>query len=141
MRYPCQALTVDEFGWRLDSLDGVLFRVHSSMTQYGPRSRRAISYQSTNSRNWLSLAVPQQVEPFSRYVADLSQPLRQECSIRDRTASVVTGLRGFSYETTVMWDDIGDGRQMIATVSGRDIDELQVLRATLFTMRFPGADE
>ncbi|MBC7897440.1 MAG: hypothetical protein H7066_18625 [Cytophagaceae bacterium] len=51
----------------------------------------------------------------------------------------MTGFRGFSYETTVMWDDIGDGRQMIATASGRDLAELQVLRATLFTMRFPGA--
>ncbi len=141
MRFPCQTLTVDEFGWRLDSLDGVLFRVHSSVRQYGGRSLRNVSYRSASGSDWLSLSVPQQVEQFAPYMADLSQPHREDCSIRERTARVVTGFRGFRYETTVMWDDIGDGRQMIATVSGRDLDELQVLRATLFTMRFPGAGE
>ncbi|MBC7897439.1 MAG: hypothetical protein H7066_18620 [Cytophagaceae bacterium] len=65
MRFPCQALTVDEFGWRLDSLDGVLFRVHPSVKQYGARSLRTVSYRSATGSDWLSISVPQQVEQFS----------------------------------------------------------------------------
>lgn len=137
MRHPCQSLTVDEFGWTLDSLDGVAFRLHPSMQRYGRKTFRDVTYRSRNARNWIRLELPVGYTDIYPYAQRLSRYRREDCAIRERTATVVVGLRGFDYQTTVIWSDIGDGRQLIATATGRTMEELQLLRGTLFTMRFP----
>lgn len=138
MRFPCQSLTVDEFGWTLDSLDGVAYRLHPSLQRFGQRRINEVTYRSRNARNWLRLRLPVGFVEMYPFAQRLSRYRREDCSIRERTASVVIGMVGFDYQTTVIWQDIGDGRQLVATATARTMEELQVLRGTLFTMRFPG---
>ena len=137
MRHPCQSLTVDEFGWTLDSLDGVAFRLHPSMQRYGLRTYSEVTYRSRNARSWLRLRMPVGFADIYPYAQRLQGNRRKDCSIQERTATVVVGQTNFNFETTVRWQDIGDGRRLIATATARTMEELQLLRATLFTMRFP----
>jgi hypothetical protein len=141
MRYPCQSLVVDEFGWTLDSLDGVKYRLHPSMQRFGLKTFRDAAYRSRSNRNFLRISLPQQTASIYPYAKDLRQYRREVCSVNERAAEVVTGMRNFNFETTVLWEDIGDGRQLVATATARTLEELQVLRGTLFTMRFPYSEE
>jgi hypothetical protein len=138
MRNPCQFLVVDEFGWRADSIDGIAYRVHSSLRLRPTAKRHERRYESTGRHSRLMLQIPVSV-PSGIDLGDGLQQLRYaECSIADRLAQVVTGRAGFEFHTRVVWPDIGDGRGMIATASGRTIDEVQIMRGVLFTLRFPG---
>lgn len=137
MRYPCQALTVDEFGWQLDSLDAVKYRVPPSMKVFGLKTFRHATYRSKNARNYINVSLPQQTESIYPYAKGLQRYRREVCAIRERQAVVVAGLADFNFQTTVLWEDIGDGRQMVVTATARTLPELQELRGMFFTMRFP----
>lgn len=140
MRYPCQLLVVDEFGWRADSLDGVGYRVHSSLRRRPIARLYERRYETANRHSRLVLQIPASAPSGINLGAGLQQLRYAECSIADRIAQVVVGRAGFEFHTRVVWPDIGDGRAMVATASGRTIEEVQVMRAVLFTMRFPGLD-
>ncbi len=141
MRHPCQLLVVDEFWWRADSLQGVQFRVHPSLVQRGSGPYERL-YQSHNRRSGLRIYVPRGLVPNGFDMGQGLQQLRfEECSIGDRIASVVTGRSGFEFHTRVVWRDIGNGTALIATARGRSLEEVQLLRGVLFTMRFPGGYE
>ncbi|MGQ0650588.1 MAG: hypothetical protein ACT4P7_23865 [Gemmatimonadaceae bacterium] len=138
MWLPCQELRVDEFGWTLDSLDGIAFRVHGTLRRQPVTEPRQRIFQSRDKRQTLLLQMNPSLQASYASLTRLERPRRQECSISHRVASVATGRRGVTYETTVIWQDIGDGRALRATATGRTLEEVQVLRATLFTMQFPG---
>lgn len=138
MRHPCQLLVVDEFGWRTDSLMGIEYRVHSSLIRR-PSSRLYQRYYETrNRRNRLLLQIPISAPTGFDMGRGLQQLRFEECSIANRIASVVTGRSGFEFHTRVAWLDIGDGRPLVASATGRTIEEVQILRGVLFTLRFPG---
>lgn len=140
LRYPCQLLVVDEFGWRADSLHNVQYRVHSSLRRRPGAKLYERRYETANRHSRLFLQIPVSAPSGIEMGAGLQQLRYAECSIADRLAQVVTGRAGFEFHTRVVWPDIGDGRAMVATASGRTIEEVQVMRAVLFTMRFPGLD-
>jgi hypothetical protein len=140
MRFPCQSLTVDAFGWTLDALDGIEYRVHPSLRRLDQlRTVDSRSYASRNRRLNLRVDRPIGLVNIISYSAQLAQMRREQCSIADRAATVVVGRRGLDYETSVLWDDIGDGRQLRVTARGRSLAEAQQLRATFFTIKVPGA--
>lgn len=139
MRNPCQLLVVDEFGWRADSVMGISYRVHSSLIKRPTSRLFERRYETKNRRSRLTLQVPWTATPTAMDLGRGLQQLRyEECSIADRVASVVTGRSGFEFHTRVVWNDIGDGRPLIAVATARTIAEVQLLRGVLFTLRFPG---
>lgn len=140
MRYPCQLLVVDEFGWRADSLDNVRYRVHSSLRRRPGAKLYERRYETANRHSRLVLQIPLSPPSGIDLSAGLQQLRYAECSVADRIAQVVTGRAGFEFHTRVVWADIGDGRAMVAMASGRTIEEVQIMRGVLFTMRFPGLD-
>jgi hypothetical protein len=140
MRNPCQLLVVDDFGWRKDSLDGITFSVHTSLRQRPTRHWYERRYESRNRHSILTLRIPTTTPTGFELGAGLQQLRFQECSIADRIAAVVTGRAGFEFHTRVVWSDIGNGRPLVAVATGRTIEEVQIMRGVLFTMRFPGLD-
>jgi len=138
MRNPCQLLIVDEFGWRADSLDGIAYRVHSSLRRRPTAKRYERRYETADRHSRLMLQIPVSAPSGIDLGNGLQQLRYAECSIADRIAQVVTGRAGFEFHTRVVWADVGDGRAMVATAVGRTIEEVQVMRGVLFTMRFPG---
>lgn len=140
LRYPCQLLVVDEFGWRADSLDNVRYRVHSSLRRRPGARLYERRYETANRHSRLFLQIPVSPPSGIELGGGLQHLRYAECSIADRLAQVVTGQAGFEFHTRVVWPDIGDGRAMVATASGRTIEEVQIMRGVLFTMRFPGLD-
>lgn len=140
LRYPCQLLVVDEFGWRAESLDNVRYRVHTSLQRRPGARWYERHYETANRHSRLVLAIPAAPPTGIELGAGLQHLRYAECSIADRLAQVVTGRAGFEFHTRVVWPDIGDGRAMVATASGRTIDEVQIMRGVLFTMRFPGLE-
>jgi hypothetical protein len=138
LRFPCQELVVDAFGWPRDSLEGVAYRVHPGLIRRAITQPRFRFYESRTHRQQLQIQMEAATTQIYRYTDRLNQLRVQECSIRDRVASVAAGRRDFRVETTVIWHDIGDGRSMRVTLSARSVEEAQLLRATLFTMEFPG---
>ena len=109
--------------------------------RYGAKTYREVTYRSRNARNWLVIQLPVGYVDIYTHAQRLQQYRREECSIQDRAAAVVVGRVDFNYETTVLWQDIGDGRRLIATAKARTREDLQLLRGTLFTMRFPGSSD
>jgi hypothetical protein len=138
MRYPCQLLVVDEFGWRADSLEGLRYHVHGSLRSRPMRHRQDRRYESRNRHRVLELRLLVTAPPIYALGTNLQQLRHAECSIAERLAYVVTGRAGFEYHTRVLWPDIGDGQSLLAVASGRTLEDVQVLRGVLFTMRFPG---
>lgn len=137
MKHPCQTLTVDDFGWRLDSLGSVRFRVYPPLKSVEARTFLQRHYAANDRQLYMEMdmaAVSSDMRPFA---AGLTAALRAECSVNDRFASVIVGRRDFDYETTVLFHDVGDGSQLRVTARARTLGDLQRLRATLFTMAFP----
>ena len=139
MRNPCQLLVVDEFFWRPDSLQRIQYKVHSSLIRRGGSSPYERRYETRNRRGRLLLTIPRQTPTGFDLGRGLQQLRFEECSIANRIASVVTGRSGFEFHTRMVWTDVGDGTPLMAVATGRTLEEVQLLRGVLFTLRFPGA--
>jgi hypothetical protein len=137
MKHPCQELSVDDFGWRLDSLGTARFRVLPELKSIEGRTFLQRHYAAQDRQLYLEMELAAGGTDMRQYAEGLTAALRAECSINERFATVIVGLRDFAYETTVLWHDIGDGSQLRVTARARTLADLQRLRATLFTMTFP----
>lgn len=137
MKNPCQDLNVDDFGWRLDSLGGVRYRVYPELKSIDARTYLTRHYAAQDRQLYLELDMTPTNSNLAQFANDLTAPLRVECAVDDRMASVLVGRRNFSYETTVLWHDIGNGNQLRVTARARTLADMNKLRATLFTMQFP----
>lgn len=137
MKHPCQDLTVDDFGWRLDSLGATRFRVVPEMKSVEGRTFLLRHYSARDRQLYMEMEVTAGGSDMRQWADGLTAALRAECSVNERLATVLVGRRNFDYETTVLWHDIGDGSQLRVTVRARTLADLQRLRATLYTMQFP----
>lgn len=137
MRYPCQLLVVDEFGWRADSVGPIKLRVHPSLETY--RSTWNLrEYRTPDNRSRLSIRYDGGPAPTINGISsDLQQRRFEECTIANRVVVVVTGRASFEYHTRMIWYDVGDEEPLIVRAVGRSTDEVQILRAVLFTMKMP----
>ncbi|MFN8574791.1 MAG: hypothetical protein U0132_22240 [Gemmatimonadaceae bacterium] len=137
MKHPCQDLTVDEFGWRLDSLGPTRFRVVPEMKSVEARTFLQRHYSARDRQLYMEMELTASGSDMRQWAAGLTAALRVECDVNERLATVLVGRRDFDYETTVLWHDIGDGSQLRVTARARTLADLQRLRGTLFTMQFP----
>lgn len=137
MRFPCQLLVVDAFGWRADSVGPIKLRVHPSLETYRS-SWNLKEYRTSNNRSRLWIRYDGGPAPTINGISsDLQQRRFEECTIADRLVQVVTGRSNFEYHTRMIWYDVGDEEPLIARAVGRSTDEVQILRAVLFTMKMP----
>lgn len=142
LSHPCQSAVVDDFGWPLDTLEGIRFRRHPSLKLDVRKTIYGATYRARDGRAALALELPVGYANIDADARAITVGFRREhCEIAERTAEVLVGRTDRWYEMVVLWSDIGDGRRFIARGYGRTPKELQLVRAALFTMQFPSGAE
>lgn len=134
---PCEVPALDTFGWRLDSVAGIRFRVPSAVQSiptpaFGERTFR-------QGRGILEMRLAPDAGLFYRsYVYQSSRWREEACSIADRAADVAVPLQKTTFATAIRWPEVpGIGGTLVAVVRARTLDEYRTLRAILFTISWP----
>jgi hypothetical protein len=133
---PCQEVVADTFGWRPDTLGRVSFRLPSVVRVRGARDFRERSYQYNRGSLYL-LLTPDAGDVFRRYSLGSDRWRHGVCSIGSRPAEVANAMEGTEYVTAVRWMEADGNLVLVAIARGRLLEEVQMMRAVLFTMRFP----
>lgn len=137
VRFPCQALTVDQFGWTKYEVAGLAYRVSPTITRSRWMDAHTREHWGPGRRSHMVVRVTNNPPSLADFGVGLLPRRLESCSIGDRVAEVASGHRGDRLETRLVFADIGDGRSLDVTIQARTVAEGQVLRATLFTIEFP----
>ncbi|MGQ0764595.1 MAG: hypothetical protein ACT4OZ_02900 [Gemmatimonadota bacterium] len=132
---PCEVPAFDDFGWRLDSIGPIHLRLPSSVRLVaGPTyGRRQYRYGSGVLEFWLA---PDAGELYRGRVFGTGLWRQTACSIADRPADVGTPLQKNQFGTVVRWSEAVPDETLVALISALKLEELRMLRAVLFTLRF-----
>jgi hypothetical protein len=133
---PCETPTIDDFGWRTDSIAGVTIRLPSAIRSRPSPAYAEREYRLGQGSLFLWLA-PDAGQLYRQYVESAPRWRETLCEVGGRPADVGMPLQKNRFWTVIRWSDAAGGETLVAVVRARTLDELRTLRAVLFTLRFP----
>lgn len=132
---PCEVPSFDDFGWRLDSIGPIQLRLPPAVRLVAGQSydRREYRYGAGVLQLWLA---PDAGELYRGRVFGSAVWRQTSCSIADRPADVGTPLQKNQFGAVVRWSEAAPDETLVALISALRLEELRLLRAVLFTLRF-----